>query len=257
MTSHDVINRLRRKYHQKKFGHTGTLDPDATGVLVITCGKATKILQFLDDTDKTYRAEIQLGYRTTTDDISGDIIEEKEIHTDYDFETVLKSFEGPLHQKVPMTSNKKVNGKKLIDYQREGKDVPDVYQDVEIYSIKSIGELAFEVHCSSGTYVRSICRDFGYKTGNLACMKSLCRTQVGRFTLEQAQHIDEEPVLYPAKLLLSHLEQIALEDCTPVYQGKPLKLDTNAQRVLILDKEEPIAIYDRFGDVYRSKRGLW
>ncbi len=262
MTSHDVVNFLRKHYHQKKFGHTGTLDPDATGVLLVLCGKACKVLQFLNDTDKTYQAEIQLGYSTSTDDISGEILEEKEINTAFDFDEILSTFKGPLHQKVPATSNKKVNGQKLIDLQRKGALVPDVYQDIEVYDIHSIGSLTFEVSCSSGTYVRSICRDFALKTNNLGCMKSLVRTQVGRFSLDQAQSLEElktsEPILYPVEMLLDHLPMIAYDPILDVYQGKRINLDVDQDRVCISDQGKAIAIYDREKDsIFKSKRGLW
>lgn len=258
MTSHDVINVLRKKYHQKKFGHTGVLDPEATGVLVVMCGKATKVLQFLSNTDKRYIAEIEFGISTTTDDIYGEVTQKKEINMDYDFDAVLQSFVGACHQRVPMTSNKRVNGKKLIQYQRKGQEVGPVYQDIEIYEMKKINDTSFEVYCSSGTYVRSICRDIGEKTNNLACMKSLRRTQVGNFTIEQAQDIDDEPVLYSIASVLEHIYPIHLDDCLPVYQGKHLCLNCDEKQVCIYDKEEPIAIYEKGMDgFYHSKRGLW
>lgn len=258
MTSHDVINKLRKKYHQKKFGHTGTLDPEASGVLVVLCGKACKVLQFLSDTDKKYIAEIQLGYSTTTDDIFGEKLEEKEINTDFDFNQELQKFVGKQHQKVPMTSAKKINGKKLMDYQRENIEVEDVYADIEIYEMKPLKELTFEISCSSGTYVRSVCRDFGENTNNKACMKSLQRTQVGRFTIDLAQKIEEDPVLYPTIQVLDHFEQIELEDCTPIYQGKTIRLPAKSDVVCIVDKGEPIAIYEKLPNgYYHSKRGLW
>lgn len=260
MSSHDVINKLRRKYNQKKFGHSGTLDPDATGVLVVLCGKACKVLQFLSDTDKRYVSSIQLGYSTTTDDIHGGIVDKKEINNDFNFKEILKSFEGKICQQVPMTSAKKINGKKLMDYQRNNIEVKPVFQDVEIYSIDGIDEkeLSFEVFCSSGTYVRSICRDFGAKTNNLACMKTLERTQVGRFTIDMAQNIEDEPVLYPVKMVLDHLCMIEYEDIKSVYQGKTIKLDCTDKLVCITENDEPVAIYEYFDDgIYKSKRGLW
>lgn len=263
MTSHDVINRLRKIYHQKKFGHTGTLDPEATGVLVVLCGKACKINQFLADTDKKYIAKIQLGYSTTTDDIYGDRLDTKPVNWNFNFDSVISSFQGPCHQRVPMTSNKKVNGMKLLDYQRKGLPVPEVYQDVMIYKIRPLENLSFEVACSSGTYVRSICRDFGPLTNNLSCMASLVRTQVGRFSLVQAQTLenlanDEEPVLYSIRLVLDHLPMIAYADVNAIYQGKTIHLDTDQDRVCIVENNEPIAIYDRIDqDIFHSKRGLW
>lgn len=258
MTSHDVINRLRKKYHQKKFGHTGTLDPDASGVLVVLCGKACKVLQFLADTDKRYIAEIELGRQTSTDDSSGKTLIEKPVSMNFDFENALKQFEGPLHQLVPMTSNKKVHGKKLLEYQREGLDVPKVHQDVTIYSIRSLGFPKFEVYCSSGTYIRSICRDLALSTGNVGCMKSLCRTAVGRFTLDRAQCLDEEPILYSIKTVLAHLPMIEYDNTEWIKQGKPISLDNDAKRVCITENQEPIAIYDRKeDDLFYCKRGLW
>lgn len=261
MTSHDVIDRLRRIYHQKKFGHTGTLDIQAEGVLVVLCGKACKILQFLSDTDKEYIAQIQLGYSTTTDDIYGDIIETKEVNTEYDFNEVLQTFQGELHQLVPMTSNKKVNGKKLMEYQREGLEVPEVYQDVVVYDIEALDAETFRVHCSSGTYVRSICRDFALKTNNLGCMKSLVRTKVGRFSLEECQTLEElehqEPRLLSTRLLLDHYPMIEYEQIQEVIQGKPISLDTDEPEVCITYHEEPMAIYHKVKDRYQCKRGLW
>ena len=261
MTSHDVINILRKRYHQKKFGHTGTLDPMAEGVLVILCGKATKTLQFLSDTDKEYIAQIQLGTFTTTDDIYGDILETKEINMDFHFQEVLDTFKGKIHQLVPMTSNKKVNGMKLLDYQRKGLEVPKVYQDIEIYDIQAMDPLQFSVHCSSGTYVRSICRDFGFKTNNASCMQSLIRTKVGRFTLDQCQTLEQlenqEPVLYSTKLVLDHYPMIELENIEPVVQGKTIDLDCQEPIVCITYQDQPFAIYEKCEQGYRSKRGLW
>lgn len=260
MTSHDVINKLRKKYHQKKFGHTGTLDPEATGVLIVLCGKACKILQFLQDTDKKYIGSIQLGYSTTTDDVQGEIVERKDVNMDFDFQEVLNTFKGRQHQKVPFTSAKKINGKKLMEYQRENKDVEPVYSDVEIYDIQALDEeeLSFEVSCSSGTYVRSICRDFGLKTNNRACMKSLQRTAVGRFTIDQAQDLEDELVVYPTKLLLDHFPWVEYKNILDVYQGKAIRVDCEADFICILDEGEPVAIYEKLKEgLYKSKRGLW
>lgn len=258
MTSHDVIAQLRRIYHQKKFGHTGTLDPDATGVLVVLCGKACKVLPFLSDTDKRYIAELELGYSTTTDDCSGEIIEARPIDMDFDFESLLKRFEGPLHQQVPMTSNKRVKGKKLLDYQRQGLPVPEVYQDITVYAIKSMGFPKFEISCSSGTYIRSICRDLALESGNVGCMKCLCRTAVGRFSIDQAQSLDDAPRLYPIKTVLDHLPMVEYENAAEIYQGKAIALDRSEDRVCITEQGQPIAIYDKDVDgLFRSKRGLW
>lgn len=262
MTSHDVVNWLRKRYKQKKFGHTGTLDPNATGVLVVLCGKACKCLQFLSDTDKEYIGSIEFGISTSTDDIWGEIEEKKEVNLNFNFDEELQKFIGKNHQLVPKTSNKKVNGKKLMDYQRQGLEVPKVYSDIEIYEMENLENYSFRVSCSSGTYVRSICRDLANNTHNLGCMKSLRRTKVGRFTIDQAQTLEEletqKPVLYPMIEVLDHLEKVNYEPIEEVYQGKRIQYTTSDNQICIMDKNEPIAIYEKEKEnIFKSKRGLW
>ena len=262
MTSHDVVNILRKKYRQKKFGHSGTLDPQATGVLVVLCGKACKALQFLQDTDKEYIGQIKFGYSTKTDDIWGETLESKPFCSNFDFKQELNKFLGKQKQLVPKTSNKKVNGMKLIDYQRKGLKVPEVYADVEIYSIEELDDYKFKVACSSGTYVRSICRDLALNTNNLGCMSYLRRTKVGRFSIEQAYTLEQldlvEPVLYSMKDVLDHFEMIEYSNIDDVYQGKRIRLNTVNDIVCITKNYEPIAIYERESNsTFKSKRGLW
>lgn len=260
MTSHDVIGTLRRRYKQKKFGHTGTLDPNASGVLVILAGRAAKLLQFLPDTDKEYIAGIELGKKTSTDDIWGEVLEEKPVNTDFDFEEVLSSFKGPLHQRVPDTSAKKVDGKKLMEYQRKNQEVPAVYADVTVYDIEPVSkeDLTFTVDCSSGTYVRSICRDFGEKTGNLACMKSLVRTRAGGYTLEQAEDLEAEThTLYPMETVLD-LPRIDWPDKSDILNGRHIRINDQPDLVSIFCDGELMAVYERdHQNVYSCKRGLW
>ena len=264
MTSHDVIACLRKQYRQKKFGHTGTLDPDASGVLVILAGKAAKCLQFLPDTDKEYIAELELGSQTDTDDASGQTICTAPVRRDFSLEQELKKFEGPLHQQVPMTSAKKVAGKKLMDYQRQGKEVPPVFADVTVYETEVLDEqaLRFRVLCSSGTYIRALCRDLARATGNCGHMKSLRRIRAGGFTLEDAEPLDcQTHTLHPVREALQGLSvldqrDVSLED---VRNGKHLRLPCDQDRVLILDETgEALAVYDRdHGDVFACSRGLW
>lgn len=261
MTSFDVIARLRKKTGQKKFGHCGTLDPMASGVLVVLAGKACKALQFVSDTDKQYRASIALGAKYDTDDVSGTIEQTAPIRTDFDFEAVLASFVGRQSQRVPKAAAKKVDGKKLYEYLRAGQDVPDVYTDIEIYSIEpeSRDDLSFTVSCSSGTYIRSLCRDFGERTCNLAAMKSLVRTRANGFSLDEAQDLDDELIIYPLTRLLA-LPQIQVQDERAVIDGRPLALECSEERVLLMDGEKPLAVYGRDENkegVYRSLRGLF
>ena len=262
MTSHDVIAFLRKKYKQKKFGHTGTLDPNASGVLVVLCGKACKILQFLEDTDKEYIAQLQLGAQYSTDDIGGEKKKDQPIQPIQDLQALLRSMEGKQHQLVPKTSAKKIQGKKLMDYQREGKEVPDVYANIEIYATKVLDEknLIFQVSCSSGTYIRSICRDIAQKTNNLGAMASLVRTKVGRFQLEQAESLDQERhTLYPLEMALDQYPFIRYPDLSAIKNGKPIMLDSEKDRVCLVDQEQKaLAIYEREeGNLFKSKRGLW
>lgn len=262
MTSHDVVNFLRKKYKQKKFGHSGTLDPQATGVLVVLCGKACKALQFLNDTDKEYIGQVRFGYSTTTDDIWGDTLESKPINLDFDYKNELNKFIGKQKQLVPKISNKKVNGMKLMDYQRKGLEVPEVYSDIEIYSIDPLENYKFKVFCSSGTYVRSICRDLALHTNNLGCMSYLRRTKIGRFSIDQAYTLEDldyvTPSLYSISEVLDHLEMIEYPNVNDVYQGKRIQLHTNNNLVCITQNKEPIAIYERESNsTFKSKRGLW
>lgn len=261
MTSLDVIACLRKRYKQKKFGHAGTLDPMATGVMVVLAGNATKILPYIQDTDKQYIATIQLGAKYDTDDIFGQIEQEAPIHTDFDFDAVLKTFIGKQHQKVPKASAKKIQGKKMYDYLREGLEVPDVYTDIEIYNVQAIDpqELSFSIDCSSGTYIRSVCRDFGEKTNNLAAMKSLVRTKANGFSIDQTQDIDaDEHVIYPINKLLN-LPEIQAPEPDRIRNGQTVQLNSEHDRVLVMDQDEVLAIYQRKYDGknwYSCERGL-
>lgn len=265
MTSHDVINRLRKKYQQKKFGHTGTLDPQASGVLVVLAGRAAKLLQFLEDTDKEYIASLKFGQKTDTGDIWGTVLESKEINSDFDFEQILDSLKGPLCLQVPAYSAKKVNGKKLVDLARNDREIPEIYQNIEIYDAKNLDSLdqeenthKFKVSCSSGTYVRSICEEIGRRTNNLACMSELIRTKASGFDLKQAEDLDaSEHTIYPMTSVLN-LPQVHFEPIQDIYNGKHVRIDTDANRVLIMDQDEPIAVYDRHHqNVFSCTRGLW
>ncbi len=260
MTSFDVIARLRKRYGQKKFGHTGTLDPQASGVLVVLAGSAVKALQFLHDTDKEYIAELALGAEYDTEDVFGEKIKEAPVNRDFDFDDVLQSFVGPQKQKVPAVSAKKVNGKKLLDYKRQGLEVPEVWQDCEIYEIEDLDDqdLKFRVLCSSGTYIRSICTEIGEKTGNLAAMKSLVRTKACGFTIDQAQDLDaEEHTLLPITSVLD-METIEWPVPKDIEAGKHLHMpEVKSDEVLVLDHDQALAVYRRdHGDVYRCVRGL-
>lgn len=187
-TSHDVVAKLRGILHMKKIGHTGTLDPDATGVLPVALGKGTKLVDLLTDKEKTYEAVLHLGIDTDTQDMSGTVLEEKPVNvTEEEVRKVLKSFVGEQLQVPPMYSALKVNGKKLYELAREGKTVERKARPVCFYEIEPL-EFHFplvkiRVTCSKGTYIRTLCHDIGEKLGCGGCMEELLRSRVGRYSL--------------------------------------------------------------------------
>ena len=196
-TSHDVVAVLRKVVGQKKIGHTGTLDPDATGVLPVCLGRATKVCELLTDHDKTYEALLLLGKTTDTQDISGEVLEEKDpAHlTEEEVRSCIESFIGEYDQVPPMYSALKVNGKKLYELAREGKTVERKSRRVQIYGIRilemNLPHVRMEVDCSKGTYIRTLCHDIGEKLQVGGCMEELERTKVGRFLKKDAVTLDE------------------------------------------------------------------
>lgn len=196
-TSHDVVAVLRKVVGQKKIGHTGTLDPDATGVLPVCLGRATKVCELLTDHDKTYEALLLLGKTTDTQDISGEVLEEKGPGdlTEEEVRSCIESFIGEYDQVPPMYSALKVNGKKLYELAREGKTVERKSRKVQIHGIRilemNLPHVRMEVDCSKGTYIRTLCHDIGEKLQVGGCMEELERTKVGRFLKEDAVTLDE------------------------------------------------------------------
>ena len=197
-TSHDVVAVLRKVVGQKKIGHTGTLDPDATGVLPVCLGRATKVCELLTDHDKTYEALLLLGKTTDTQDISGEVLEERNPGdlTEEEVRSCIESFIGEYDQIPPMYSALKVNGKKLYELAREGKTVERKSRKVQIHGIRilemNLPHVRMEVDCSKGTYIRTLCHDIGEKLQVGGCMEELERTKVGRFLKEDAVTLDEE-----------------------------------------------------------------
>lgn len=195
-TSFDVVAKMRGIFHQKKIGHTGTLDPDAEGVLPVCLGKATKVCDLLTDKDKEYKAVLLLGQATDTQDISGEVINSAPVNvTEDEVTAVINSFVGRQMQVPPMYSALKVNGQKLCDLARQGVTVERKAREINIFSIEiediSLPEVTLSVHCSKGTYIRTLCNDIGEKLGCYGCMKSLLRTRVAGFKLENAYRLSE------------------------------------------------------------------
>ena len=199
-TSQDVVSKVKKILNEKKAGHTGTLDPLATGVLPVMIGNATKLSKYLIEHDKTYVATLKLGEKRDTGDSEGNVVEEKAVSQDLSrnkIEEVLVSFLGKQKQKPPMYSAIKVNGKKLYEYAREGKNIEIPDRDIEIYSInlRDISnienEIIFEVSCSKGTYIRVLCENIAEKLETVGYMKDLQRTRVDKFYLETAYTFED------------------------------------------------------------------
>ena len=196
MTSFGVVSRMRKIFQQKKIGHTGTLDPDAEGVLPVCLGKATHLVETLSRGTKSYRAVLLLGVTTDTQDASGNVIREAPvISSPEEIREAVFSFRGKQMQMPPMYSALKVNGKKLCDLARRGIEVERKAREVEFSEISvldiSIPRVTFEVTCTHGTYIRTLCHDIGEKLGCGGCMESLLRTRVEEFDLEDSLTLDE------------------------------------------------------------------
>lgn len=195
-TSFDVVARLRGIFGQKKIGHTGTLDPDAVGVLPVCLGSATKLVDSMMDKVKVYEAVMLLGTTTDTEDTSGTILSENPVTvTEKQISECISSFIGTINQVPPMYSALKVNGQKLYELARKGVEVERKARPVEIFSIDNveinIPYVTMTVTCGKGTYIRSLCRDIGEKLGCGACMDKLTRTRVSQYVIEDALKIDE------------------------------------------------------------------
>ena len=195
-TSHDVVAKLRGICKQKKIGHTGTLDPEASGVLPVCLGSATKLCDLLTEKDKEYRAVMLLGCETDTQDTTGTVISEHEVTaSEEEVRDAILSFTGPYDQIPPMYSALKVNGQKLCDLARAGKVVERKSRRITIHSIEieeiCLPRVTMKVFCSRGTYIRTLCHDIGQKLGCGGAMEKLVRTRSGRFGLEEAYKLSE------------------------------------------------------------------
>ncbi len=266
MTSHDVVNKVRRVFHTKKVGHCGTLDPDATGVLVLCVGKATKALQFLTSEEKQYIATLSLGKSTDTYDASGKVIEEKEFTGVENVEAVLKSFVGKQKQVPPIYSAIKVNGKKLYEYARNNQAVEIEPRDIEILDIELLNikdnTIQFKVDCSKGTYIRSLCVDIASSLGYPGHMSDLIRSRSGAFKLEDCyslEQLENQNVEFLSlEEAFASYEKYVLEDENIVYHGKTIQSDIDHDVVVVNKEGKVLAVYgpDGQGNL-KSIRGLF
>lgn len=224
VTSHDVVSMMRKIYRTRRVGHTGTLDPMATGVLPICIGNATKAADMLTAADKKYSAVLKLGVKTDTLDIEGTVIEEHDVNvTEDDVRKVIASFEGEQEQLPPMYSAIKQNGKKLYELAREGKVVEREKRKITIFSIciqkTELPYISIDVHCSKGTYIRSLCDDIGSRLGCGAVMTELRRTQTAGFCINESHTVSElsqsenpERFLLPTDELFKEYDKIKLNE---------------------------------------------
>lgn len=281
LTSHDCVFKVRKIVKTKKVGHTGTLDPDVTGVLPICIGRATKIAEYVTGSDKTYEGEVTLGYSTTTEDFSGEKVEEKlvdRVITRTEVLSVLEKLTGPIMQTPPMYSAVKVNGKRLYEYARKGIEVERPTRNIVIHQLKLLDQrevfegdmisFSFRVTCSKGTYVRTLAVTIGEMLGFPAHMSKLVRTASGSFTLNECVTFEEieqrmeegtmQEILIPIERALSHLPNITIDDTVAlkVKNGSVLKADP------LLEKHELLLIKDQTGvalaiyEKHPSKIGL-
>ncbi len=268
-TSFDVVAKLRGILKTKKIGHTGTLDPDAEGVLPVCIGRATKVCDILTDKDKVYEAVMLLGVETDTQDTSGEVLKELPVAvSEEEVKDAILSFVGEYAQIPPMYSALKVNGKKLYELAREGKTVERKARNVQIFSIDMIEidlpRVRMSVHCSKGTYIRTLCHDIGQKLGCGGCMEKLLRTKVGVFELQDTLKLSEIDDLAKAGRVEEKIISVdeLFEDYTKVWTTPEFdvvvhngnrvkkrmfaeKLSANTERLRVYDsKSEFIGIYE-------------
>ena len=256
MTSHDVVNLLRRYFGEKRIGHAGTLDPGATGVLVVAVGNATRLMRFLSGADKSYVGEIVLGSSTSTLDDAGEVTATFDMSgvTVEDAQTVARErLTGDIEQIPPMVSALKIDGRRLHELAREGIEVERAPRPVTVsrFDIETTADpmvLRATVDCSSGTYIRTLADDLGHLLGGAAHLRNLRRTRVGRFTLGQAQTIDEATLL-PVETAVEHLPAVIADAATaalianggllPVWSG-------NGPWAVFAEDGELLAVYEAF-----------
>lgn len=266
-TSHDVVAKLRGIVKQKKIGHTGTLDPDATGVLPVCLGNATKLCDMLTDKSKEYVTTMRLGFSTDTQDISGNVLEKREVRvTEEKVRETVMSFVGQYDQIPPMYSALKVNGKKLYELAREGKEIERKARNIEIFSIEildiKLPDITMRVYCSKGTYIRTLCHDIGIKLGCFGTMIALERTKVASFALENAYTLGQIETLVNEDRLGNILtktedmfEYISVRVAPPfeklLFNGNPIYLNQIMEKIRIGNKEQ-VKVYakDKFCAIY-------
>lgn len=256
-TSHDIVHKVK-KILNEKVGHTGTLDPNATGVLPLLIGKGTQCSQYLVEHDKIYEVKLKLGTKTDTADSEGNIIEEKQILeeslNEEKVKSILKTFLGEQEQIPPIYSAIKVNGKKLYEYARKGQEVELKARNIVVYKCelmkvdKQEKEIYFKVHCSKGTYIRSLCEDIANKLGTVGYMKNLNRTKVGNFSIKEAITIEELEKNYQNKEFMNKnlltIEDLFIEKPSIIIQDDRMKHFLNGVKLTYRLSDNIYRIYN-------------
>ena len=277
MTSHDAVFKLRKILKEKKIGHGGTLDPDVTGVLPIAVGKATRLIEYMQEEGKIYEGEITLGFSTTTEDASGELVEVTPVSPELSQEMVdqtMATFVGQIVQIPPMYSAVKVDGRKLYDYARAGQEVERPKRTIEICSFERTSPLVaegdlvrftFRVKCGKGTYVRTLSVDLGAKLGYASHMSKLERTGSAGLTLDDALTLAEIAdlvengdfsFLRPLELGIGDLPTVELtsEQVTEVSFGRRISLETDVDLLAAFHQGKLIAILERRDDLYKPRK---
>lgn len=277
MTSHDAVFKLRKILKEKKIGHGGTLDPDVTGVLPIAVGKATRLIEYMQEEGKVYEGEITLGFSTTTEDASGDVVEVTPVSPELSQEMVdqaMATFVGQIVQIPPMYSAVKVDGRKLYEYARAGQEVERPKRTIEISSFERTSPLVaegdlvrftFRVKCGKGTYVRTLSVELGAKLGYASHMSKLERTGSAGLTLDDALTLaeisdlvekEDFSFLRPLELGIGDLPTVELtsEQVTEVSFGRRISLETDVDLLAAFHQGKLIAILERRDDLYKPRK---
>ncbi len=268
ITSHTLVLKVRKALGIDKIGHTGTLDPMATGLMLLCIGKATKVLPFVVAHDKQYIAELTLGFSTDTLDVTGEIVERRDVPElmDERIREVLESFLGDQKQLPPMYSAKKVNGQTLYKAARNNQVIERQPQDITVSRIELLdhtdNRITFSVDCSSGTYVRVLASDIAERLGTAGSLSALNRTRIDRFELKDAYTTEQiesgEFSFISIYEMLKEYPYYEMEDISDVINGKTIRLDSDQPLVMITHEDNVIAAYERLPNgYYHCRRGLW
>ncbi len=268
MTSFDAVAKCRKIFHERKIGHTGTLDPEASGLMIILLGKYTKLLPYCVKNHKAYQATLKLGEMTDTEDIWGTVINTKtpSIHTEAEIANAVQSLTGDILQVPPMYSALKKDGKKLYEYARQGIEIEREARPVHISSleVEKIDETDYRMNAvvSSGTYIRTLIADFGKQLNELAIMSSLVRTKIEHLSLKDACKFEDlesgDSFLSPLLVIDPTYKIVETDQVVDIKNGKRIKLDIQDPQVIFTSKGELLAAYALQEDgLYHCLRGLF